>query len=100
MTTPVATTSDYLSRIARVREVMERMKQGVAVELPRSQSSFRASRMDDAQIERVIAQMWQDWQYVIDPHTACAFTGMAQDSVSVVLATASPASARPRASSG
>jgi hypothetical protein len=36
----------------------------------------------------VIAQMWQDWQYVLDPHTACAFTDMAQDRVSVVLATA------------
>ncbi len=47
--------------------------------------------MDDAQIERVIAQMWQDWQYVIDPHTACAFTDMAQDRVSVVLSTAHPA---------
>jgi len=47
--------------------------------------------MDDTQIERVIAQMWQDWHYVIDPHTACCFTDMAQDRVSVVLATASPA---------
>jgi threonine synthase len=39
----------------------------------------------------VIAQMWKDWQYVVDPHTACAFTEMAEDGVSVVLSTAHPA---------
>jgi threonine synthase len=76
---------------ARVREVMARMKSGQAVALPKPETSLRATRMDDPQIERVIAQMWQDWRYVIDPHTACAFTDIAQDRVSVVLATAHPA---------
>jgi len=76
---------------ARVREVMARMKAGEAVTLPQQPSSFRASRMSDEIIPKVIAQMWQDWQYVLDPHTACAFTDMAKDRVSVVLATASPA---------
>jgi len=52
---------------------------------------FRSTRMDDAHIERVIAQMWKDWHYVLDPHTACAFTEMSQEKTSVVLATASPA---------
>jgi len=47
--------------------------------------------MDDETIPKAISQMWQDWQYVIDPHTACAFTDMAKDRVSVVLSTASPA---------
>ena len=42
-------------------------------------------------IPLVIAQMWKDWKYILDPHTACAFTEMAQDRVSVVLSTASPA---------
>lgn len=76
---------------ARVRDAMARMKSGLPVTLPKPETSLRASRMDDAQIERVIAQMWQDWHYVIDPHTACAFTDMAPDRVSVVLATAHPA---------
>lgn len=75
---------------ARVREVMAAMKAGQAVTLPQAMASFRASRMDDATIEKVIAQMWKDWHYVLDPHTACAFTDMATDRVSVVLATASP----------
>ena len=75
----------------RVRETMVRMKSGARVTLPRTQSSFRSTRMDDETIAQVIAQVWKDWHYVIDPHTACAFTGMAQDRVSVVLSTASPA---------
>lgn len=70
---------------AKVREAMARMKAGEAVTLPKADSSFRSTRMEDAQIVRVIEQMWKDWNYVVDPHTACAFTEMAQDGVSVVL---------------
>lgn len=76
---------------ARVREIMSKMKSGEAVTLPASFGLFRASRMDDATIEKAIAQMWQDWQYVMDPHTACAFTDMRKEGVSVVLSTAHPA---------
>jgi len=76
---------------AKVRETMAQMKAGGRVDLPKPESSFRSTRMDDATIEKVIEQMWKDWQYVLDPHTACAFTDMAQDRVSVVLSTASPA---------
>ncbi len=75
----------------RVREIMLRMKNGEKVTLPKTQSSLRASRMDDATISQVIGQVWSDYQYVVDPHTACAFTEMAKDRVSVVLSTASPA---------
>ncbi|MFZ4765550.1 MAG: threonine synthase [Roseimicrobium sp.] len=76
---------------ARVREVMAQMKSGSIVSLPQNFGLFRASRMDDATIPRAIGQMWHDWRYVMDPHTACAFTDMAPDRVSVVLATAHPA---------
>jgi threonine synthase len=75
----------------RVRELMAQMKGGAPVSLPKSLPIFRSSRMDDATIEKAIAQMWQDWKYVMDPHTACAFTDMRQEGVSVVLATAHPA---------
>jgi threonine synthase len=74
-----------------VREVMTQIKSGAPFKIDLPKTSLRSTRMDDDQIERVIAEMWQDWQYVLDPHTACAFTDMAQDRVSVVLATASPA---------
>ncbi|MEY4484610.1 MAG: hypothetical protein RL693_2062 [Verrucomicrobiota bacterium] len=76
---------------ARVVEVMAQMKSGAPVILPKPEGNIRSSRMEDAQIEKVIERMWLDWQYVIDPHTACAFTGMAQEGVSIVMATASPA---------
>jgi len=75
----------------RVRDVMKRMKAGERIAFPKMPSSIRSSRMDDDTITLVIKQMWQDHQYVIDPHTACAFTDMAPDRVSVVLSTASPA---------
>lgn len=75
----------------RVREVMAKLQSGEPVDLPQPDPMMRASRMDDAQIERAIAQAWNDWKYVADPHTACAFTDMASDRVSVVLATAHPA---------
>lgn len=75
----------------KVREVMQRMKAGQPVALPARESSFRSSRMDDAGIAEAIQHVWQNFGYTIDPHTACGFTDMAPDRVSVVLSTASPA---------
>ena len=76
----------------RVRGVMEEMKATGRADLRASRAmNMRASRMDDAGIEKTIARLWHDYQYVADPHTACAFTDMAADRSSVVLATASPA---------
>ena len=77
---------------ARVSAVMQEMKQTGRADLrAHGATGFRSTRMDDAEIERVIAQTWRDSQYVLDPHTACAFTGMSAEKTSVVLATASPA---------
>jgi threonine synthase len=76
---------------ARVCEVMARMKSGAAVSFPKVETTFRASRMADEEIVAVIARVWRDYQYVIDPHTACAFTDMAPARTSIVLSTASPA---------
>jgi threonine synthase len=75
----------------RLREVMAQMKSGTPVVLPKPDANIRSSRMDDKTIEGAIAQMWKDWNYMMDPHTACAFTDMAREGVSVVLATAHPA---------
>jgi threonine synthase len=76
---------------ARVREVMAQIKSGSPVKIDLPATTFRASRMDDDTIVKATAQMWKDWHYVLDPHTACGFTDMAQDRVSIVLSTASPA---------
>jgi threonine synthase len=78
---------------AAVRETMKRIKGGQALRLDLAgETVFRSSRMDDATIEKVIRQMHLDWGYVLDPHTATAFTDMAPEgTTSVVLATAHPA---------
>ena len=76
---------------ARVREIMAALKAGGPVELPAAGAGFRSSRMDDEEIARAISRAWEQWGYVIDPHTACAFTDMAPDRTSIVLSTASPA---------
>lgn len=76
---------------AKVREVMTQMKRGSPVALPKPKTTFRASSIDDAGIEKVIARVWEKYRYVVDPHTACGFTDMATDRVSVMLATAHPA---------
>lgn len=75
----------------RVCEVMAQMKSGTTVQLPHVNSSFRSSRMTDAEIERCIASVWSQHEYVVDPHTACGFIDMLPDGTSVVLSTASPA---------
>jgi threonine synthase len=76
---------------AKVREVMSQMRNGESVTLPQPKSTFRASRMDNAGIESTIAEVWRKYRYVVDPHTACGFTDMAEDRVSIMLATAHPA---------
>ncbi len=76
---------------AQVRDTMTKMKAGQPAALPRPAPEFRSTRMDDAHIARVIAQMWADHRYVIDPHTACAFTDMVEGKTSIVLSTAHPA---------
>ena len=76
----------------KVRSVMTEMKSTGRADLRANMAAdFRSTRMDDDTIQRVIVQAWQDWQYVLDPHTACAFTAMSPEKTSVVLATASPA---------
>lgn len=76
---------------ARLREVMAQIKAGQPLELPLTDLGFTASRMGDEEIPEAIARVWREHAYVVDPHTACAFTQLPPDAVSVVLATASPA---------
>ncbi|MEZ5990006.1 MAG: threonine synthase [Planctomycetota bacterium] len=75
----------------RVRDVMAKIKSGEPLQITLPQTCMRSTRMDDDEIERTIASVWSESGYVLDPHTACAFTDMAADRASVVLATASPA---------
>ncbi len=77
---------------ARVREAMAAMRAtGRFSAAPLSPGAFRSSHLDDAGIEATIRRVWQDYFYVTDPHTACAFAERDPERVSVVLATAHPA---------
>lgn len=56
---------------------------------------FATGWADEDQIRDVIAQCWQDHQYVLDPHTACGYFVMSQMPATpgiprVLLSTASP----------
>ncbi len=76
----------------RVRAIMANLKTGDLITLPAPDKTvWQASRLDDTGIEDTIGQVWQCYNYVADPHTACGFTQVAPDRISVILATAHPA---------
>jgi threonine synthase len=52
---------------------------------------FAATRCDDDEILANIQRVKEDYGYVVDPHTACAFQEIDPDRTTVVLSTASPA---------
>lgn len=56
-----------------------------------NRDTFSASRTTDEEIDGIIKHVYQKYNYVIDPHTACAFKELSPDRTSVVLSTASPA---------
>lgn len=53
--------------------------------------TLTASRASDREIVSLIQRVWRQYDYVVDPHTACAFKEMDPDVSTVVLATAHPA---------
>lgn len=77
---------------AKVREIMETFKKtGAYTFVDFDRDTFTASRTNDDEIPAIIRQVYQDYGYVADPHTACGFKSLAKDRPSLVLATASPA---------
>ena len=83
---------------AKVRAVMEEFKRtGTYTFENFDRDRFSASRVTDAEIASIIKRVFDEYHYVVDPHTACAFkhvgAGVANDPsrVQIVLSTASPA---------
>jgi threonine synthase len=77
---------------AKVREVMETFKKTGAYAFENfDRDTFTASRTTDAEIPGIIRQVYQDFGYIADPHTACGFKSLSKTRPSIVLATASPA---------
>ena len=64
-------------------------------DLPAMRTVIRASVHRDAQVRETIRQVFEDWGYVCDPHTAIAYAGLdvvaASDQPMAFLATAHPA---------
>ncbi len=76
----------------RVRAVMAELKsRGVYTFENFDRDTFSSSSATDAEISGIIARVNERYDYIIDPHTACAFQDLNPDRVSVVLSTAHPA---------
>ncbi|MDX2110235.1 MAG: threonine synthase [Verrucomicrobiota bacterium] len=87
---------------ARVCSIMAEFKRTGRYVFPAfHRDTFTSTRVDDAGIVRLIRAVYQDFNYIADPHTACGFAGLyeegrttapAADGVTrIVLATAHPA---------
>lgn len=77
---------------ARVREVMQTFKEkGLCAFEDFVSEDIIASQATDSDIKRLIARVHKEHDYVIDPHTACAFAQEAEGETRVILSTAHPA---------
>lgn len=81
---------------ARVREVMQGIKEKGSFVWDGFQNDyFSVSRTSDDQIGDLIRKVYQEYNYVVDPHTACGFAGLFDDKApagkQVVVSTAHPA---------
>ncbi|KAF0094108.1 MAG: threonine synthase [Puniceicoccaceae bacterium 5H] len=76
----------------RVKEIMQNFKAHGRYTFESFQrDTFRASRATDADIERIIADVYQRYGYIVDPHTATSFADLDPEMTSVILSTAHPA---------
>lgn len=77
---------------SRVRDIMRTFKETGRYTFPNfDRDTFSASRCDDAELPGIIARVYGDYNYIVDPHTACGFKELTPGRTSVVLSTASPA---------
>lgn len=76
----------------RVRDVMTAFRASGQYQFGRfDRDLFTASRADDEQIRKHIRAVYEEYKYMIDPHTACGFEDLPKRGTTVVLATAHPA---------
>ena len=77
---------------AKVRATMTQLKTTGAYRFENfNKSIFSSSCATDAEITGIIRRVHERHDYIVDPHTACAFKDLNPARVSVVLATAHPA---------
>lgn len=75
----------------KVRAIMEAFKTSGKYTFENFDSgAFSSSRTDDDGIAAIIREVYEKYNYVVDPHTACGFTDL-PEGPNLVLATAHPA---------
>jgi threonine synthase len=76
----------------RVNEVMHKFRsEGRYSFEDFSIAGFSSSSTSDSEIPELIQKVWTEHQYLVDPHTACAFKNLSITDRAVILATAHPA---------
>lgn len=76
---------------AKVREIMQAFKSSGKYTFERFEpGTFSSSRAGDAGIGELIREVYEKYDYIVDPHTACGFADL-PDGPNIVLATAHPA---------
>lgn len=77
---------------AKLRTVMADLKANGLYRFENfDRDTFSSSCATDADITGIIRRVYERYQYVVDPHTACAFQELNRDRISIVLSTAHPA---------
>jgi len=77
---------------AATQKQMEQFKKDGSVTIPNfNASNFTATRSSDEDILANIRRVKEEYDYVVDPHTACGFQDLDLSKTHVVLATAHPA---------
>ncbi len=78
---------------AKVREIMQTFKSTGQYQFENfDRKGFSSSRTNDSEIESLIESVFTDFNYVVDPHTACGFQKAgAGEGPEIILATAHPA---------
>ncbi len=77
---------------AKLRTVMTDLKANGLYRFDQfDRDTFSSSCATDAELTGIIRRVHERFNYVVDPHTACAFKELNRDRVSIVLSTAHPA---------
>lgn len=81
------------SDAAKVRNIMQTFKSTGQYQFENfDRQGFSSSRTDDREIENLIQSVFAEYNYVVDPHTACGFQkDGAGNGPEIILATAHPA---------
>ncbi len=77
---------------SQVAEIMNKIGSGESLTIPNFDAgAFSATHSSDEDITSLIRQIYEDFDYIVDPHTACAFKDLDRSRSNIILSTAHPA---------